>query len=145
MHKGHGQCHQPRSPWYLTGLYEVRMSNMKLKLVRTNLNYRLHVLGTSTTANFLSNDNSLYASITSDECHAWFHLYGTSRPARSTSKATKYKMKNSCSPWDSNPQPWDLAWCSADWATRALVKTVFTDTCNSDTNVYIWIRSRMLK
>ena len=47
----------------------------------------------------------LYAS---DECHAWFHFYGTSGPARSLSKATKCKMKNSCSQWDSNPKPWDL-------------------------------------
>ena len=39
-----------------------------LKLVRTNLNYR--VLGTSTTAIFLSNYHSLYAPKPSDECHA---------------------------------------------------------------------------
>ena len=30
----------------------------------------------------------------SDGCHAWFHLHGASRPARSASEATKYKMKN---------------------------------------------------
>ena len=30
---------------------------------------------------------------TSDGLHAWFHLHGTSRPARSASEATKYKMK----------------------------------------------------
>ena len=60
--------------------------------MRTNLNYR--VLGTSTAAIFLSNNHFLYAHITSDECHAWFHLYETSRPARSASKATKYKMKS---------------------------------------------------
>ena len=45
---------------------------------------------------------------TSDECYAWFHLYGTSRPARGASKAKKCKIKNSCSHWDSNPQPLDL-------------------------------------
>ena len=39
-----------------------------LKLLRTNLNYR--VLGTSAAAIFLSNDNSLYAPISLDECHA---------------------------------------------------------------------------
>ena len=45
---------------------------------------------------------------TSDGRHAWFHLHGTIRPARSASEATKYKMKNSCPQWDSNPQPSDL-------------------------------------
>ena len=45
---------------------------------------------------------------TLDGRHAWFHLYGTTRPARSASKATKYKMKNSCPQWDSNPELWDL-------------------------------------
>ena len=45
---------------------------------------------------------------TSDERHAWFYLYGTSQPAGSASKATKCKMGNSCSQWDSNQQPWDL-------------------------------------
>ena len=45
---------------------------------------------------------------TSDGRHAWFHLHGTSRPARSASEARKYKMKNSCPLWDSNPQPSDL-------------------------------------
>ena len=44
---------------------------------------------------------------TSDECHAWFHLDGTSRPIRSASKATKCKMKNSCPQWELKPQPWD--------------------------------------
>ena len=45
---------------------------------------------------------------TSNEYHAWFHLYGTKRPARSASKAKKCKMENSCPRWDSIPQPWDL-------------------------------------
>ena len=39
-----------------------------LKLLRSNLNYR--VVGTSNAAIFHSNDHSLYAHITSDECHA---------------------------------------------------------------------------
>ena len=43
---------------------------------------------------------------TSDGRHAWFHLHGSSRPARSVSEAKKCKMKNSCPQWDSNPQPW---------------------------------------
>ena len=51
------------------------------KLVHSNLNY--HALGTSTDAIFLSNDRSPYANITADECHAWFHLYGFRKPARS--------------------------------------------------------------
>ena len=57
----------------------------------TNWNYR--VLETSTVAIFLPNDPCLYARFTSNECHACFHLYGTSRPARSASKATTYVMK----------------------------------------------------
>ena len=52
----------------------------------------------------------LHNVYTLDERHAWFHLYGASRPARSASEATKYKMRNTCTcqEWDSNPQPWDL-------------------------------------
>ena len=38
---------------------------------------------------FLLKDHSLYASITSDEFHAPFHLYGLSGPARSGLKAKK--------------------------------------------------------
>ena len=63
---------------------------MYLKLVRTHLNYL--VLGTSTAVIFLSNDHSLYAPITSDDCQVWFHLYGLSRPVRSAWKAKKYKI-----------------------------------------------------
>ena len=44
----------------------------------------------------------------SDRGHAWFHLYGTRWPVRCASEAKKYKMKNSCPQWDSNPQPWYL-------------------------------------
>ena len=57
--------------------------------MRINFNYR--VLGSSTTAIFLSNYHSLYAPNTSDGCHARVHLYGNSRPAMN---ATKYKIKN---------------------------------------------------
>ena len=78
-----------------------------LKLVRTLLSYP--VLGISTAAIFLFFQMIILSMYlyTSDGRRAWFHLYGTSRPARSASKATKYKMKNPCQQWDSNPQPWD--------------------------------------
>ena len=87
----------------------------RLKLVRTSLNYG--VQRTSCAANFLWNDHSLYAPITLDEYQAWFHLYGTSRPTRSTSKVTKYKIFA-----HSGTQTHTLrlvAWCSTNWATRA--------------------------
>ena len=84
-------------------LYKLDIS---LKLVRTLLNYC--VIGTSTIAIFFHTIIFPLHLYTSDECHAWFHLYGTSRPARSASKAKKCKMKNVCSQWDSNPQPWGL-------------------------------------
>ena len=77
-----------------------------LKLVRTLLNY--DVLGTSTAAVFFQMIILSMHIYISDGRHAWFHLYGASRPARSTPKATKYKMKNPCPQWVSNPQPWDL-------------------------------------
>ena len=50
---------------------------MFLTLVRTHLYY--HALGTSTSIFVLYNDHFLYATIISDECHAKFHLYGSSR------------------------------------------------------------------
>ena len=70
-------------------------NSSSLKLVRTPLNYREMILLSM----------RLY---TSDERHHWFPLYGTSRTARCASKATKYKMKNDCPPWDSNPQLRDM-------------------------------------
>ena len=108
----------------------------RLKLKCTYLNYR--VQGTSTAAIFLSNDNSLYALINLGWIYmnAWFHSYGISRLARSTSKATKYKTKNSCTQWDSNPQPWDLneVLCSTDWANRSWWKLYYiNDLC---THIY---------
>ena len=52
--------------------------------------------------------------------HAWFHLHRASRPARSTSEATKYKMKNSLSTVGLEPTTlWFQVWCSTDWASRA--------------------------
>ena len=68
------------------------------KLVCTLLNYR--VLETVALQFFFQMIILSMHLYTSDECHAWFHLYGTSRPARSASKAKKCKMKNSCSQWD---------------------------------------------
>ena len=55
-----------------------------LELGRTNLNYR--VLSINIATIFLSNDHSLHVLITWDKCHAWFHLYGISRPAWSAWK-----------------------------------------------------------
>ena len=43
----------------------------------------------------------------SDGRHAWFHLHGTSRPDRSLSAATKYKMKNSLSTVGLEPSTFD--------------------------------------
>ena len=62
--------------WAYTSVYPFRdaiggsyiILYFSLKLVHTNLNYR--VVGTSTAAIFLSNNHSLYALIISDECHA---------------------------------------------------------------------------
>ena len=56
----------------------------------------------------------------SDGRHAWFHLHGTSRPDRSASKATKYKMKNSLSTVGLEPSTLRFqVWCSTYWASRA--------------------------
>ena len=78
--------------------------NLKIKLVHINLNYS--VLGTSAAAIFLSNGH-LYAPVTSDEGHTWFHLSGLGRPASSAWKAKKYKIKHSCTHWDLNIELWD--------------------------------------
>ena len=56
----------------------------------------------------------------SDGRHAWFHLHGTSRPDRSASEATKYKMKNSLSTVGLEPSTFRFqVWCSTYWASRA--------------------------
>ena len=56
----------------------------------------------------------------SDGRHAWFHLHGTSRPDRSASEATKYKMKNSLSTVGLEPSTLRFqVWCSTYWASRA--------------------------
>ena len=62
----HGQAPKRDQP-FLNKQRDREVYN-QLKLVRTLLNYR--VLGTSTTAIFLSNDHSVYARITSDGRHA---------------------------------------------------------------------------
>ena len=56
----------------------------------------------------------------SDGRHAWFHLHGASRPARSASEATKYKMKNFLSTVGLEPTTLRFkVWCSTYWASRA--------------------------
>ena len=56
----------------------------------------------------------------SDGRHAWFHLHGTSRPDRSASEATKYKMKNSLSTVGLEPSTLRVqVWYSTYWASRA--------------------------
>ena len=79
---------------------------VSLKLVRNILNNR--VLGTSKAAIFFKMIILSMHPYTSDGRHAWFHLYRASRPARSASKAKKYKMKKIRPHWDLNLQPWDL-------------------------------------
>ena len=55
--------------------------NLILKLVRTNLNYHW------TTPPFTKMYSSLYAPITLDECHSWFHFHRASPAASSTEQA----------------------------------------------------------
>ena len=56
----------------------------------------------------------------SDGRHAWFHLHGISRPDRSASEATKYKMKNSLSTVGLEPSTLRFqVWYSTYWASRA--------------------------
>ena len=86
----------------------------------------------------------------SDGRHAWFHLHGTSRPARSASEATKCKMKNALSTVGLEPTTLQFqVWCSTDWASRAwwMLSILMTllHTCSPDTNVYIIISTRMIK
>ena len=57
------------------------VADTALKLVRTLLNYR--VLVTSTAAISLQINILSMHLYTSDQRHAWFHLHGTSWPARS--------------------------------------------------------------
>ena len=56
----------------------------------------------------------------SDGRHAWFHLHGTSRPDRSASEASKYKIKNSLSTVGLEPSTLrSQVWCSTYRASRA--------------------------
>ena len=83
-----------------------------LKLVRTPLNNSSRLLKST-----FSLSMHIYNS---DGRHAWFHLHGASRPARSASEATKYKMKNFLSTVGLEPTTlWFKVWCSTDWASRA--------------------------
>ena len=86
----------------------------------------------------------------SDGRHAWFHLHGASRPARSSSEATKYKMKNFLSTVGLEPTTLRFqVWCSTDWASRAWwmlsIEMTLLHTCTPDTNVNIIISTRMTK
>ena len=124
------------------------------KLVRTNLNYR--VLGTSIAATLLSNDNSLYALFTSDECHAWFHLYGLriwldvwtnqstessnglSRPARSAWKAITFQNEISLHVVGLESTTFRfVAMGSSEWPSKAWwsypFKMTFIHSCTCDT------------
>ena len=61
----------------------------------------------------------------SDGRHAWFHLHGTSRPDRSASEATKYKMKNSLSTVGVETSTLRFqVWCSTYWASPGSVNAV---------------------
>ena len=73
------------------------------------------------TSRLLKSNFSLSMHIyNSDGRHAWFHLHGASRPARSGSEATKYKMKNFLSIVGFEPTTLRFkVWCSTDWASRA--------------------------
>ena len=96
---------------------------------------------------------SLYRSMhlyISDGRHAWFHLHGTSRPDRSASEATKYKLKIFLSTVGLEPSTLRFqVWCSTDWARRAWwmlsIKMVLFCTCTPNTNVYLVISTRMMK
>ena len=105
---------------------------------------------------FLSNDHSLYAPIYLGWIACLISFVGTSRPARSASKAKKCKMKNPCSEWDSNPGPWDLKSDALQTElTRLRCKLYYLNDnymhvymyflYQSYTNVFIGICSRIMK
>ena len=87
----------------------------------------------------------------SDGRHTWFHLHGASRPARSASEATKYKMKNSLSIVGTrNPQPFDSKSDALPTELAGLgecypFKSPYHIHVTPDTNVYIIISTRMTK
>ena len=79
--------------------------------------------------------------ITSEECHAWFHLYGTCLRARRASKATKYDWKILPHSWTrthflelSSLELYRLSYTVFD--ERCPIKLTFMHTCTSDTSVY---------
>ena len=55
-----------------------------------------------------------------DGRHAWFHLYGTSRPVRSASEAKKIQNENFLPTVGLEPTTLrSQVWCSTNWASRA--------------------------
>ena len=95
-----------------------------LKLVRAHINYRF------TTPQFFKNHLSLYAPITSDECHCWFHLYGLSQAAWNEKQTKISKMKYSCPQWDLNSQPSDYeSNVLSTWPSRLVENDTFLSWC----------------
>ena len=66
--------------------------------------------------------DNLSSFITSDECHAWFHFYGTSLPTRSVSKIQAYQLFTILGLESTILKC--VAWCTIDGSTRALIKVV---------------------
>ena len=80
-------CQIPLSSWIMFVSFEssdtlgfgaIGFLKTYLKLVRTNIDVLLH--------RYWYNDLSPYATIISDECHAWFHLNSASQAGRNTEK-----------------------------------------------------------
>ena len=75
---------------------------------------------------FILNDHSLYAPITSKECHAWFFMGPVDLPGVQARKRQNTKWKNLA---HSGLEPTNLKFvtlCSTDRATWALIKDVLT-------------------
>ena len=77
-----------------------------LKLVRGHLNQRFTMPPFSSIL-FFSLFTCKPITCTSNEWHAWFHLYKTSRAERNAMELKQYWMKHSCQYWDSNLFLWD--------------------------------------
>ena len=106
------------------GLATYSLVGTMLKLVRTLLNYRYRVLGTSAAAIFLSNDNSLSAPIKYLEwtsCLISFELdQSTCQERIESDKIQNEKFLQ----WDSKRQPWDL---KSDALPTKLAKLVYSN------------------
>ena len=99
------------------------------------------VLGSS--AIFLSNGHSLYAHITSDECHVCVYLYRTSTTCQRRIESDRIQNEKFLSTVGLELTTLTfVAWCSTDLATLALMELVLLK-WHYDTNVYIGISSRM--